>query len=667
MMAMETFEQVLAAAQAEGSINTAWKKFVNTMFFVPVAQPAAGDAGALRLRTRDPKGDGARDIVISEVRERAEDGQGSLLVALSGADVVRLLQADAAIVVALSDRTFDIACDRVAWLRKSIEASLAKAAKARETASVPAAAVPAPPPAAAPVTLAKAPAPAPPRRPSNAPLDIAALKPRNVVIAKSGLEFFVPSEWRESSMSNGLRYHDDSNGTVLEISGYLRPDVSLAKWIDMRLAVVQHEMRYLKQVTDPAEIHGDDWRDRVKGKTIEFTGTVPGDDVESRFMLACVRIDGAVAAIMIRAPAGQFEHNRSLYKWFLSRVDIKQAAPPEPYRAPASGGDYAADNEAVGEPGVFGMSMEGRIGRARALAYSFPLLLAMAIVGIIAAVLFPKSMILGSVVLIAGAVYALYSSVRLMVLRLHDLNLSGKWVLALFGLVAVAGATRSPGFVMVAGGIVWIGWAIAYCLLPGTDGDNDYGPAPGPNSTLINVGAAFAVLMQLGSFGAQSKMDGMGGYDSYRAKSLGTQKTAWRSPDGAVSISFPGKPKDVHNPATMPDGSGSVQQFTANAAGAFYMVQVIDLGRSAPDEEAIANNLAKSVVGEGTPVSTMPAPQFGRYKARDVRASIPGGMMRSVRFVVVDSKVYMAMAVSDNTPAALLPVESFLDSFALVR
>lgn len=329
MMASETFEQVLTAAQAAGSINTAWKKFVKTTFFVPVAKP---DGGGVKLLARDSKGDGSRAIVISEVRERAEDGQGSLLVALSGADVVRLLQADAAILVALSDRTFDIAHDRVAWLRKSIEASLAKAAQAREAAPAPVPAA-APVPSPAPVALDK---PAPPRRPSNAPLDVAALKPRNVVIDKVGLEFFVPAEWRQSAMSNGLRFHDDSSGTRLEVSGYLRPDVSLGKWIDTRLALVRHDMPYLTQAGEATEIHGDDWRDRVKGKAIELTGTFPGDECESRYLLACVRTDDVVVAIAIRAPADVFEQQRSLFKWFLSRVDIRRMSAPEPYRVSAA-------------------------------------------------------------------------------------------------------------------------------------------------------------------------------------------------------------------------------------------------------------------------------------------------------------------------------------------
>jgi hypothetical protein len=212
---------------------------------------------------------------------------------------------------------------------------------------------------------------------------------------------------------------------------------------------------------------------------------------------------------------------------------------------------------------------------------------------------------------------------------------------------------------------------LVYCLIPGTDGENDYGDAPGPNSTLVNVGAVLAILMQLGSIGAQSKMDSMGGYNAYREKSVRAEKTAgktvWQSPDGAMSIKFPGTPQEVPNAATMPDGSGSVRQFTSSARGTAYMVQVLDLGRPAPDEEAIADKLSQSVIGDGKLIEVTGAPQFGQRTARDVGVTMPGGMTRSVRFVVAGSKVYMAMAVFDDKPASMLAVDSFMDSFTLNR
>ncbi|HEX8612231.1 MAG TPA: hypothetical protein VF800_13170 [Telluria sp.] len=158
MMGSENFEQVLAAAQAGESLHPAWKKLVNTKFFVAVLAPADGDAGYTLYRL-----DGAQPIHISEVRERLDGAAAgdTLLVALPGADVVRMAPDGVGIAVALSEQTFDIAASRVAWIRKSIEATLAKAAQARAAAapdSVPASAsASTPDPAAAPPCAPAAP------------------------------------------------------------------------------------------------------------------------------------------------------------------------------------------------------------------------------------------------------------------------------------------------------------------------------------------------------------------------------------------------------------------------------------------------------------------------------------------------------------------------------
>lgn len=661
-MALETFEQVLGAAQAGESMNAAWKKFVNTTFFVPVAQP--GGAGGVTLRTRDIQGDGNRAIMIAEVREAANDGQGSLLVALLGADVVCLLQPDAAIVVALSGRTFEIAHDRVAWLRKSIEAARAKSATARAAAPAPA---PAAAPAAAPAPVATAKA-VPPRRPANAPLDVAALKPRNVVIPDICLEFFVPSAWHESSMPRGLRYRDDS-GTVLEASGHLRPDVPLGKWVEMRLALVKHEMRYLTQVGEATDIHGDDWRDRVKGKAIEFSGTIPGDDFESRYLLACVRTDEVVAVIAIRAPADVFERDRSLYKWFLSRLDPKPMGAPAPYRAPGASAGFGSSNATPFEPGVFGMSMEGRIGRLRALAYSLPLLTAMALLGIAAAVIMPKARVLGGGLFLVGGLYAVYSSVRLMVLRLHDINLSGKWLLGFLLVIGLAAALRNSNFVMIAAGIFWIGTMLIYCLVPGTDGDNDYGAAPGPNSTLVKIGATLVIVGQLGSIGGQSQMQGTGtGTGTGSHKPIRADPVGWHSPDDGMFIRFPGEPVEDLNPGTMSSGTGSMRQFSAEVAGAAYVVQVYSLGVEPEDQTAVLDSVQAALIGsDGKLLSGRMAMQFDGHRGRDMRIGIPGNMTRSAKFAVAGSKVYVAMAVSDSSPAAERAVEAFLESYRVTR
>jgi hypothetical protein len=121
----EAFEQVLATARASGSLNSAWQKFVHTQFFVPVLRTADDNPRDFTLDTSaQPDGE---SITISEVGERL-DQKADALATLSGAVVVRMLPADAAIVVALSQGVFTIPADCVEWLKVGIEAAQAKAA-----------------------------------------------------------------------------------------------------------------------------------------------------------------------------------------------------------------------------------------------------------------------------------------------------------------------------------------------------------------------------------------------------------------------------------------------------------------------------------------------------------------------------------------------------------
>lgn len=175
MMALENFEQVLAAAQAGSSLHPAWKKFVNTRFFVAVLAPAdaeaEAEAGAAPVLCLPG---GAQPVRIAETRERIDAVDGGVLLALAGADLVRLVPDGVGVAVVLSAHTFDIAASRIAWIRNSIDATLAKATQAREAAVAAAGSTPAPapavavPPPAAPEKHAPVALPWPARRPESA-------------------------------------------------------------------------------------------------------------------------------------------------------------------------------------------------------------------------------------------------------------------------------------------------------------------------------------------------------------------------------------------------------------------------------------------------------------------------------------------------------------------
>ncbi len=114
-------------------------------------------------------------------------------------------------------------------------------------------------------------------------------------------------------------------------------------------------------------------------------------------------------------------------------------------------------------PGLFGFGFSGRIAR---LPYAAAGLLAWSAIAWLAmgAALWTLALLVP--VLIGFVVLTVWTT-RLTVLRLHDMNLSGWWVLALF--IPYAGAVLSLGLMVV----------------PGTRGQNDHGDPPHPASALL--------------------------------------------------------------------------------------------------------------------------------------------------------------------------------------
>lgn len=492
-MTSQTFEQVLTLAQADGGLNPAFKKFLQTKFFVPIHKEPKADMQVALHVTSDA-------LVISEVAERVPLGHSHSTVTLAGADIVRHLQADADILIALSDRAFTIARDRVQWLKQIVEAAHAKAA-AQKAPSAPApAAVQTAPAAPAPAAPAAAPAaaaaPVPARR--GGVLDVAALRPREISRADIGLSLFIPGAWTDKSHAKSTFATDPAGGTRLEISGAYRPGMSLTQWTTMRLAQVGYDQRFLQQSGDSYALDGDDWRGRIKGTATEFTGVFPGEETQSRFMVACFWTEGKVASITFRASAEEFENCRSLYKWLISRVALSPAEPvsvdKNVYGAPRADLSVAERHEVYCDPTVFGMSLEGRIGRLRSIAYSWPIGLAM-LAAVFLATRFSSTT---SIVLICmAAVVAIWFSLRVTVLRLHDVNLTGKLVLVVFALAGLAGVLRSPGFSATLSVLCAVSSFLLFYIWPGTNGDNDYGPPPPPNTLLVQIGAWIVIGCQI--------------------------------------------------------------------------------------------------------------------------------------------------------------------------
>ena len=167
-------------------------------------------------------------------------------------------------------------------------------------------------------------------------------------------------------------------------------------------------------------------------------------------------------------------------------------------RGPA-GREIDPDELETVTPSVFSLFIDGRIGRLRYLAYSWPMMVLSGLA--ILAAITPALMKSREMLLIpVGILFLLWflTMLRLMALRLHDVNRSAKWVLALLFLPALGSVLGGPQTVPSFSSIFWV-VSLLLIIWPGSEGYNDYGPPAGPNTALVKVGAGVILaLMALG-------------------------------------------------------------------------------------------------------------------------------------------------------------------------
>src|SRR6185312_7796624 len=177
-------------------------------------------------------------------------------------------------------------------------------------------------------------------------------------------------------------------------------------------------------------------------------------------------------------------------------IAYNKASPPsESVVRRASGGsgarsrpDVDRDEYDAATPSALSLSLTGRIGRLRYLAYFWPTTLLSICLVLLA--LRPSTVTNTSTIVLAVVLCALWVCValRLMALRMHDLNQSSKWLLVMIFLPGVFAAFGKPQLAAMFSSLFWIG-GLMLLLVPGTDGDNNYGSPPGPNTTWVKVGA----------------------------------------------------------------------------------------------------------------------------------------------------------------------------------
>jgi len=179
-----------------------------------------------------------------------------------------------------------------------------------------------------------------------------------------------------------------------------------------------------------------------------------------------------------------------------------QAARVEAAAAPARGVAVAASlgplsrveqegsADGYSTPAAFSLSLEGRVGRLRYLAYSFPAYVPLFVGALLGAMLGQGTSMVAA--LIIGALLTVWMALRVSVLRLHDLNRSGKWVLLAILLPVASGLSGAPLGMIVSAAFFIIG-SLLLLFWPGGMGANDYGDPPGPNTLWTIIGAVAAV------------------------------------------------------------------------------------------------------------------------------------------------------------------------------
>ncbi|MGP0173171.1 DUF805 domain-containing protein [Pseudomonas sp. NCHU5208] len=144
-----------------------------------------------------------------------------------------------------------------------------------------------------------------------------------------------------------------------------------------------------------------------------------------------------------------------------------------PYAPPQA--DVAENLPQFGELKV--LSLNGRIGRVRYLAWSMAMLLCTIPILTLIEVLQAFSSTLGILVLVLGALSFIVFGICIGVQRLHDMGWSGwLWLLTV---------------IPVIGGI----FSLLMLIIPGTQDANRYGPPPPPNSTSVKILACLIPLI----------------------------------------------------------------------------------------------------------------------------------------------------------------------------
>lgn len=133
--------------------------------------------------------------------------------------------------------------------------------------------------------------------------------------------------------------------------------------------------------------------------------------------------------------------------------------PASPFAPPtASVRDVAKESAETETPSPLALSFQGRIGRLRYLAYTIPAYLPIFVGALVGGIFggFSHPGVGFAIFVGIGALASLVLFIRILVLRLHDLNLSGLWILLPFA-VGFLGAFAGPTPLLAVAAIIGLG------------------------------------------------------------------------------------------------------------------------------------------------------------------------------------------------------------------
>ncbi len=547
---LSQFESMMADAKATTNFTPLWRSFVRTNFLVGIVRAENSLPNRVELLSV-PVEAGGTDILIAEFKENLPDQAGADLMAMSGAEIVRRVPDGVGISIALSDSFFDISAGRVAWLKKSLAASQEALKKKADAANDLPTHLVATEEGATMTEMVQAPAihtstvnfDAPAVSDSTAspdsfqyqefemqavpvetnkkpPFNAASIRRKHVTHAGLGIEMMMPEHWQEVRNDKALKLFETRSDITVEINGRRRDDMSLENWMDARLTLVTQQLPALKSVGGKHDLRSATWPASMRAQFCEFSGCINGDEQASHYLICCFETEKRLLVVCMLAKQAVFESQRALLIWMLENVGSFELRSTQKSDTTLSAPLRDTVSETHSAPSIFSLSFSGRIGRARLLVYSLLWVLpfsAFALIGMLGV----KVLKLGDGVFAAVVmVLAVLMQIRPYILRLHDLNLGGKYVFIYFILLFLPSLAPKSGLVFLTLLVAVAGLSVLF-FFPGSSEENDYGPPNPPNSIGMKLGAVLCGVFMIA-----------GGVNYYKA--MRGHSAAWFG-KGAVS------------------------------------------------------------------------------------------------------------------------------------